>query len=483
MSVRADAAPAGALRHALGRRQMTMIAIGGVIGAGLFVGSGTAIKAAGPGVVLGYGAVGLVVVLVMRMLAELAVASPETGSFAAYAGRELGPWARLSVGWLYTYHWCVTIAIEAAAGALILHQLVPAVPTWLGALVFLVLLTGINLFWVGFFGEFEFWFSTVKVAAIVVFLVVGAIAIAGLFPGTPAPGLSNLTGHGGFLPHGGGAVLTVSVVVFFSFFGTEAVTIAAGEAKQPAASVRTAMRSVVWRILVFYIGSMLVVVTLLPWTQNDVTKTPYAAVLEHLHIPGAGVVMDLVVLTAVLSCLNSGLYSSSRMVYALARRGEAPKLFTRTNRGGVPMAAVLLATSVGFLTVAANYFLPSPAVYTFLLGSSGSVAVLIYLIISITQIRGRYRLRRAGLPVPEVRMWGFPYLSYVVVAALLAVLVGMLFTEKTRINLLLTAVVTVIAVGAGVLWQRMRGTGTGGPDGAAAEPAAVSDSAAGPAGS
>lgn len=459
----------GALRHALGRRQMTMIAIGGVIGAGLFVGSGTSIKAAGPGIVMAYVVVGGIVILVMRMLAELAVAKPETGSFASYAGRELGPWARLSVGWLYAYHWCVTIGFEAIAGAAIMHQLVGALPTWLCALIFMVLLTGVNLARVRSYGEFEFWFATVKVAAIVVFLVIGAVAIVGLFPGSPAPGASNLTGHGGFLPHGGTAVLAISVVVFFSFFGTEAVTIAAGEATQPAESVRGAMRSVVWRILVFYIGSILVVVTLLPWNDTAVTRSPYTAVLERLHIPGAGTVMNLIVLTAVLSCLNSGIYASSRMVYALGRQGEAPRIFTRTTRAGVPAAAVLLASSVGFVTVVANYFVPTDTVYTFLLGSSGAVAVLTYLVIATTQIRGRYRLRREGRPEPQVRMWGFPYLSYVVMAALLAVLVGMLFVPKSRIQLGLTAVVAAVAVTAGVVRHRRRTSADASADTAATD--------------
>ncbi|WP_431771665.1 amino acid permease [Streptomyces cucumeris] len=442
------------LRGALGNRQMTMIAIGGVIGAGLFVGSGQAIHQAGPAVLVAYAAIGALVVLVMRMLAEMSVAQPETGSFSSYAARELGPWAGLSVGWLYAYHWCVVIGFEAIAGAAIVHQLLPTIPTWLAALVVMAALIAVNSTRVESFGSFEFWFSMIKVAAIIAFLLVGLAALLGAAPGTDAPGMSQLTGHGGFAPNGWLPVLQASLVVFFSYFGTEAITIAAGEARHPAEAVRTGMRSVVWRILLFYVGSIAVVVALIPWDATAVTESPFVAVLEHLGIPHAAPVMNVVVLTAVLSCLNSGLYSSSRMLYSLARRAEAPAVLARTTKNGVPVPALLLASSVGLATVVANYFLPTTAVFDFLLQSSGCIALVIYLSITVTHLRGRRRLERENPGALTVRMWAFPHLSLLVLAVLLIIFGGMAINGDSRRSLVLTLVVTTIAVVAGVLHQR-----------------------------
>ncbi|MGC7097930.1 amino acid permease [Amycolatopsis lurida] len=452
------------LNHALSTRQMSMIAIGGVIGAGLFVGSGKAIKTAGPGVLIAYVVAGAVVVLVMRMLAELAVASPDTGSFATYATRELGSWAGVTIGWLYAYQWCVIIGFEAITGAAITVKLVPALPSWLAALIFTSVLTAVNLVSVRSFGRFEFWFAMIKVCAIAVFIAVGVYAILGFFPGQPAPGLSNLTGQGGFLPNGWSAVLTAMTVVFLSFFGTEMVTVAAGEAQHPEDAVRKSMRSVVWRILVFYIGSILVVVTLLPWNSAEVTASPYAAVLSGLGFPAVGVIMDLIVLTAVLSCLNSGIYASSRMLYSMAGRREAPPLFGRTNRNGVPAGAVLASSSMGFATVVANYFLPTETVFNFLIDSSGAVALIVYLWITATQIRGRLRVRREGGEAGlSLRMWAFPVLSLLVVVVLAAVVVAMLVNESSRTSMLLTLLVTAIAVVAGLVQQaRLRSAAAAG---------------------
>ncbi|MFG2530918.1 amino acid permease [Streptomyces sp. NPDC048516] len=447
------------LRGALANRQLTMIAIGGVIGAGLFVGSGKAIHLAGPAVLIAYAAIGALVVLVMRMLAEMSVAQPETGSFSSYAGRELGRWAGLSVGWLYAYHWCVVIGFEAIAGAAIAHQLLPAVPTWLAALVIMASLMAVNFSRVESFGRFEFWFAMIKVAAIVVFLLIGLAAILGAVPSSHAPGLSNLTGHGGFAPNGWLPALQASLVVFFSYFGTEAITIAAGEAKHPAEAVRAGMRSVVWRILLFYVGAIAVVITLLPWNSTAVTQSPFVAVLEHLGIPYAAPVMNVIVLTAVLSCLNSGLYSSSRMVYSLARRGEAPKALGRTAANGCPVTAVLLASSVGLATVVANYFLPTTTVFEFLLESSGSIAVVIYVSITVTHLRARSRLERESPQLLTLRMWCFPSLNLLVLAVLLAIVGGMAMTPSTSRSLFLTLMVTALAVVAGLVHQRRHALG------------------------
>lgn len=431
-----------------------MIGLGGVIGAGLFVGSGKAIGSTGPGVVFVYALTGVLIVLVMRMLAELAVAAPETGSFSAYASRELGPWAGLAIGWLYAYHWWVVIAFEAIAGAAVAHQLWPDVPTWIAAFAFLAALTGVNLMAVKSFGRFEFWFAMIKVTAIVVFIGIGLVAIVGLLPHVDAPGSRNLTGNGGLFPHGAAPILPALLTVFFSYFGTELVTVAAGESVDPAETVRRSMRSVAWRIIVFYVGSIAVVVTLLPSGATAVTESPYAAVLGHLGIHGASTIMNLIVLTSVLSCLNSGLYSSSRMIFAMSGRGEAPAALGRITAAGVPRSAVVLSSAAGFLAVLANYFLSTDVVFTFLLNSSGAVAVVVYLCIAATQIAGRRRLGKAGSRSLPVRMWAYPYLSILVVVALVAIIFGMAFTDGSRQPLILTGVATAVAITAGVVRQR-----------------------------
>ncbi|WP_328400010.1 amino acid permease [Nocardia sp. NBC_00403] len=443
------------LEHTINTRQLTMIGIGGVIGAGLFVGSGKVISSAGPGIVFVYLGTGLVVILVMRMLAELATASPESGSFSTYASRELGSWAGLAVGWLYSYHWCVTVAFEAIAGAAIAGQLVPGVPTWLWALGFMAVLTGVNLAEVTSFARFEFWFAMIKVAAIVAFMSIGVAAVSGLLPHVDSPGASNWVDNGGLFPAGMAPLLPAALTVFFSYFGTELVTIAAGEAKDPVDAVRRSMRSVGWRIFVFYVGSIAVVVTLMPWNTAEITKSPYTAVLNTLHIPGAQTIMNLVVLTAVLSCLNSGIYSSSRMLFSLSQRGEGPGVLTRVTGRGVPVNAVLGASSAGFLAVIANYFLPTGAVFTFLLSSSGAVAIVVYLCICATQIVGRRRKSASENAALPVRMWGYPYLSYSVTAILLIIIGAMAFSSTSWTPLMLTIVVTVAAVIAGVVHQKV----------------------------
>ncbi|NGY63263.1 amino acid permease [Lentzea sp. NEAU-D13] len=441
------------LQPSLRKRHLSMIAIAGVIGAGLFVGSGAAIGKAGPGVLLSYAAAGLLVVLVMRMLGEMSAANPDTGSFSAYAERAIGPWAGFAIGWLYWWFWVVVVGIEATAGAAIVHRWVPAVPQWTWALVLTVVLTLTNLYSVKSFGEFEFWFAGIKVAAITVFLVLGVLAIGGLLPGFSSPGLDNLTGHGGFFPQGTGPVFAAMLVVVFSFFGAEIATVAAGESANPVQAVRAAVKSVVWRILVFYIGSIAVVVTLLPWDDANVAKSPYVAVLDTLGLPAAAVVMDAVVLTSVLSCLNSGLFTASRMVFSLSRRGEAPAVLGKVSRRGVPTAAVLASTVVGFATVALNYLSPD-TVFLFLVNSSGAVAIFVWLAIAVSQLRMRRQLEQQTPDQLTLRMWGYPYLTWATIVGMVALLVGMLFDADARSQLLLSLLVAAVVVAVGVVRGR-----------------------------
>ncbi|MEV5578931.1 amino acid permease [Streptomyces parvus] len=439
----------GGLQAGLKNRHLSMIAIGGVIGAGLFVGSSAGIAAAGPAILISYAMVGLMVVLVMRMLGEMAAARPSSGSFSAYADQALGRWAGFSIGWLYWFFWVVVLAVEATAGAAILENWIPGVPQWAWALIVMVVLTATNLVSVGSYGEFEFWFAGIKVVAIAAFVVVGFLAVFGLLPGSdnPGSGLAHLTDNGGFFPEGPGAILTGVLMVVFSFMGSEIVTLAAGESSDPQRAVSKATNSVIWRIAVFYLGSIFVVLTLLPWNDPSIQeKGSYVAALDSIGIPQAGNVMDFIVLTAVLSCLNSGLYTASRMAFSLSERGDAPKSFAKVNRRGVPQAAILVSVVFGFVAVFFNYQWPD-TVFQFLLNSSGAVALFVWLVICFTQLRMRGIILRETPGRLVVRMWLFPYLTWATIAAISFILVYMLTDDTAREQVVLSLLVAALVVG------------------------------------
>ncbi|MFI0873715.1 amino acid transporter [Streptomyces sp. CS149] len=447
----------GGLQAGLKNRHLSMIAIGGVIGAGLFVGSSAGIAAAGPAILISYAMVGLMVVLVMRMLGEMAAARPSSGSFSAYADQALGRWAGFSIGWLYWFFWVVVLAVEATAGAAILENWIPGVPQWAWALIVMVVLTATNLVSVGSYGEFEFWFAGIKVVAIAAFVVVGFLAVFGLLPGSdnPGSGLAHLTDNGGFFPEGPGAILTGVLMVVFSFMGSEIVTLAAGESSDPQRAVSKATNSVIWRIAVFYLGSIFVVLTLLPWNDPSIQeKGSYVAALDSIGIPQAGNVMDFIVLTAVLSCLNSGLYTASRMAFSLGERGDAPKSFAKVNRRGVPQAAILSSVVFGFVAVFFNYQWPD-TVFQFLLNSSGAVALFVWLVICFTQLRMRGIILRETPGKLVVRMWLFPYLTWATIAAISFILVYMLTDDTAREQVVLSLLVAALVVGIS-LFREMR---------------------------
>ncbi|KOG42108.1 amino acid permease [Streptomyces resistomycificus] len=446
--------PGNGLQAGLKNRHLSMIAIGGVIGAGLFVGSSSGIATAGPGILLSYALVGTLVVLVMRMLGEMSAANPTSGSFSAHADRALGPWAGFSIGWLYWFFWVVVLAVEATAGAKILEGWIPAVPQWGWALIVMVVLTATNLVSVGSYGEFEFWFAGIKVVAIGAFIVVGGLAVFGVLPGVDSDkaGLGNLTEHGGFLPNGPGAILTGVLLVVFSFMGSEIATLAAGESEDPQRAVTKSTNSIIWRIGVFYLGSIFVVVTLLPWDDKSIAdKGSYVAALDSLGIAHAGQIMNFIVLTSVLSCLNSGLYTASRMAFSLGERGDAPKAFARVNSRGVPMAAILASVVFGFVAVFFNYLSPDK-IFLFLVNSSGAVALFVWLVICFSQLRMRKIIQAEAPEKLVVRMWLYPYLTWAT-AALIVFVLGYMLTDTEHdgrdtvlLSLLVAAAVLVIAV-------------------------------------
>ena len=422
------------LEKGLKQRHLTMIAIGGVIGAGLFVGSGVVIQDVGPAAFLTYAITGVLIVLVMRMLGEMAASNPSTGSFADYARTALGGWAGFAVGWLYWYFWVIVVGFEAVAGAKILQRWVH-LPLWSLALVLMLLMTVTNLFSVRSYGEFEYWFAGIKVATICVFLVLGGLFVLGLWPGQSLD-FSNLTAHGGFFPNGPGAIFSGIVVVIFSMVGAEIATIAAAESNDPERAVTRATNSVVLRISIFFVGSVFLLAVILPWNSQQIGASPYVSAFEAMGIPAAAEIMNAVVLTAVLSCLNSGLYTASRMLFVLAAHREAPQRLVALNRRSVPVWAILFSTVIGFLCVIAAYVSPD-TVFLFLLNSSGAIILFVYLIICLSQYVLRKRTPEAELPV---KMWGFPVLTWLTIAAMVAVLISMGIAEDTRSQLVLSLV-------------------------------------------
>jgi GABA permease len=448
----------GHLQQGLKRRHMTMISLGGIIGAGLFVGTGPILNQAGPATILTYLFTGCILILIMRMLGEMAVALPTVGSFSDYARMSLGNWAGFSIGWLYWYFWAIVVGFEATVAAGILGQYVNIAP-WLIALILVLALTATNLYSVGSYGEFEFWFAGIKVAAIVIFIVLGALFVIGLWPGGGGGvGLSNLYDQGGFFPNGGLVMFSGIVTVIFAFVGAEIVTIAASESNEPSRNVARATNAVIYRVLLFYVISVFFVAAIVPWDTpfaEEVIRSPFTVAFERMGIPGAGTLMNFVVLTAVLSVLNSSLYTTSRMLFALTRHSDAPGFFTNTTARGVPIWAILAGTSFGYVSVAIYYFFPAD-VFTWLINASGAIALFAYLLIAISELVMRRRLERENPESLQLKMWFYPWLTYLSIAAMVAVLVAMFIIPDQR-PLLIASLISLGVILAAYLLRRLFG--------------------------
>ncbi|MEU2713581.1 amino acid permease [Streptomyces sp. NPDC007205] len=442
----------GSLSHGLKQRHLSMIALGGVIGAGLFVGSGAGIAAAGPSIVIAYTLSGLLVMLVMRMLGEMSAAYPSSGSFSAHAERAIGPWAGFAVGWSFWVLLCTAVGLEGIGAAHIVSGWLPGTPEWLWVALFMVVFCGTNLAAVKNFGEFEFWFAALKVGAISLFLILGVLAIAGVLPGTHAPGTAHLS-H--FLPHGGNGLIIGLLASVFAYGGLETVTIAAAESENPVKGVASAVRTAMWRIALFYIGSMAVVVTLVPWDSKEVvTKGPYVATLDHLGIPGAGQLMNVVVLVALLSAMNANIYGSSRIAYSLVARGQGPKVLAKLS-GGVPRIAVLTSCVLGFVCVLLSYWRPDD-VFKWLLNMIGAVILVVWMFIAVSQLLLRRRIEREAPEKLVVRMWAFPWLTWISLAGMVTIFALMAREQDTRIQLYSTGAMTLALAAVGYAWQRAR---------------------------
>lgn len=459
--MQANPNPAVPQKHELSRslkgRHLTMISIGGIIGAGLFVSSSTAIIAAGPASFISYTICGFLILLVMRMLGEMATGMPHVRSFTEFARAGLGDGAGFVVGWLYWYFWVLVVPVEAIAGAKILkvwlQPWLPVTPLEIG-IGLMTVMTGVNLMSARSYAEFEFWFASIKVAAIIVFIVVAASYAFG-WSAPHGPTFANLTDFGGFTPHGWVAVIAAVPTVFFAMTGAEITTVAAAESSQPERAIARMGAAVIWRILVFYVGSIFFIVAVAPWNTVRSGESPFTLALNAMHVPWAGAVMSVIILTAVLSCLNSAFYVSSRVLFILADRGDAPQRLVRLNARRVPVGSVLMGSAAGFLGIIAATEAPQ-AVFDFLVSSSGALIVYVYMIICVAQIVLRRARERTNQPEPPVRMWLFPWLSYAAIAAMAAVLVAMAFTPSLRQDFKASAVTLVVAIGAYLIVRRVR---------------------------
>ncbi|MBJ9974123.1 amino acid permease [Pseudomonas sp. S75] len=435
------------LKRALKTRHISMLALGGVIGAGLFVGSSAVIASTGPGAFITYAITGIIVALVMRMLGEMAAAHPTKGSFVDYARLAFGRPAGYMTGWLYWYFWVIVVGFEAVVGGQIINGWIPELPVWVIALGLMIGMTLLNLMSVHSFGEAEYWFAGIKVAAIVVFLVITGLYVFKLWPGSTAT-FGNLTQHGGFLPNGIASLFTGVVVVIFSMTGVEVATIAAAESEHPSRNIRKAVNTVMVRILVFFVLATFFIVVAQPWTELVPGKSPFVTTLDKIGIPGAGTILTAVILVAVLSVLNAGLYTSSRLLFVLSSNGEAPRWIAGVNRRGVPVCGVIASTIVGYGCVVIAALWPD-TVFQFLINSSGTVFLFVYLMICLSQMKLRKRWVAEGSL--KFAMWGHPWLPLLVTACIVAVLVSMAFDPSMRISLLQCLIaIGVIAVSYGV---------------------------------
>lgn len=440
------------LSRTLRPRHVTMISIGGIIGAGLFVGSSVAIAATGPMVIVTYALTGLMVLIVMRCLGEMAVSRPDIRSFTEFARAGFGNWAGFTVGWLYWYFWIIVIPVEAIAGAVILQQWFPGVPKLAIGTGLMVAMTAVNLMSTRSYGEFEFWFASIKVAAILVFIAVCAAFLLGTMG--PHQGVLQMwSAHQGLFPKGPFAVITAVTTVFFSMMGSEIATIAAVESPDPARAVARMVSSVVGRILMFYLGSIAFIVCIVPWDKVPPGVSPFVIALDSIKVPYAAPIMTGIILTAVLSCLNSSFYVVSRVLFVLAAKGDAPRALVHLNSRQVPARSVLIGSVAGFVGIVAHDAAPS-AVFAFLVNASGALIVVIYGVICAAQIRLRFARERAGLGPPELRVWLFPWASYAAIAAMVFVLIAMALDKDMESQFWASAVSILVAFAAYLLLRR-----------------------------
>lgn len=425
------------LKRGLKNRHIQLIALGGAIGTGLFLGIAQTIKMAGPSVLLGYAIGGFIAFLIMRQLGEMVVEEPVAGSFSHFAYKYWGNFAGFLSGWNYWAMFILVGMAELTAVGIYIQYWWPEIPTWMSAAVFFVVINLVNLVNVRLYGETEFWFAIIKVAAILGMIVFGAYLLAS-GNGGPEASISNLWEQGGFMPHGVGGLVMAMAVIMFSFGGLEMVGITAAEAADPRRSIPKATNQVVYRILIFYIGSLTVLLSLYPWGKVVEGGSPFVMIFHALDSNLVATILNMVVLTAALSVYNSGVYCNSRMLFGLATQGNAPKVLTKVNKRGVPVLSIALsalATSVGVLI---NYVIPGKA-FELLMALVVSTLVINWVMICLAHLKFRAAKNRQGVITSFRALW-YPFGNYLCLVFLAMILVIMYFSPGIRISVLLIPV-------------------------------------------
>ncbi|CNE95723.1 aromatic amino acid transport protein [Yersinia nurmii] len=431
------------LKRGLKNRHIQLIALGGAIGTGLFLGIAQTIQMAGPSVILGYAIGGIIAFLIMRQLGEMVVEEPVAGSFSHFAYKYWGDFAGFLSGWNYWAMFILVGMAELTAVGIYIQYWWPEIPTWVSAAVFFVVINAINLINVRMYGETEFWFAIIKVAAIIGMIVFGAYLLASGSGGAGAS-VTNLWAHGGFMPHGISGLIMAMAVIMFSFGGLEMVGITAAEAEDPRRSIPKATNQVVYRILIFYIGSLSVLLSLYPWIKVVEGGSPFVMIFHALDSNLVATILNVVVLTAALSVYNSGVYCNSRMLFGLATQGNAPKILTKVNQRGVPVLSIALsalATSAGVLI---NYIMPGKA-FSLLMALVVSTLVINWVMICLAHLKFRAAKVREGVEPSFKALW-YPYGNYLCLVFLSLILVIMYMTEGIRIS------VQLMPIWLGVLW-------------------------------
>lgn len=443
------------LTKSLRARHVAMISIGGIIGGGLFVNTMVYISDMGPAVILSYFLTGIIVLFVMRMLGEMAMARPGVGSCTEYARLAMGNLAGFTFGWLYWYFWVIVVAYEAIVGAKIASQWLPGAPTWAIGLSLTALLTGSNLLSTRSYGEFEFWFSSIKVAAIIIFILITAAYALGFNP-TGGHTFGNLVNDGGFVPKGMEAVLVGIVSLVFTLVGAEITTVAAAESRAGEKVIAGLTTNLIFRMLLFYVLAVTLIMAVVPWREIEAQRavqvmSPFTMALAKAGIPAAPLIMDAIVLVAVLSCLNSGLYVGSRVLFSLASKGDAPALLVQIDKRGVPSRAILLASTIAMACVTMEAFFPKE-LFAFLLNASGALMIFVYLGIAISQIILRARTAPDAL---QIKAWFHPWGGYLTILAMLAVLAAMAIkSDSSRTELTASLVCLAVFVCCYFLFRR-----------------------------
>jgi L-asparagine transporter-like permease len=426
------------LSRQLSSGQLSMIAIGGAIGTGLFLGSSLAVRIAGPGVIVSYLIGAVIALLFMGALSEMAVAHPTAGSFGIYAELYLNPWAGFVIRYTYWAAQCIAIGGEATAIAIYCQWWFPNTPKWLWVLGFSLALLYVNARSVASFGSFEYWFAMIKVIAIVVFIIFGLALILGLGP-IAAVGFSNLTAQGGFLATGWRGVWMAMVFVILSYIGTEVVAVTSGEAKNPETAVPRAMHSMVARLILFYLGAIVVLISIVPWKQiqpgSDVTASPFVKVFQLIGVPAAAHLVNFVVITAAASSMNCNLYLCGRMMFSLARGGYAPRFLGGVSSRGAPLPA-LAASAAGLGLATWLAFVYPEGAFVYLFGIALFGGLFVWLMIFVTHLFFRREWESEGRPRLPVRMFGYPYTSLLGAAAIVAILGTTWWVEGMRVTLI-----------------------------------------------